>query len=179
MVNRRFFLLLSPLVLLSFAGCGGDASSGAPEIPTELKIKNPVSGQVIMEGGRSPEACRVEFLKEDETDKDAVVARGGCDAFGYFKMQTGATNDGAPPGKYKVLLFQSARPSKYGERPSTVDALGGRYSDVNNPQITVEIPPGGKTDLQFKVTPLTNEEVEQAMADYVANQKSSKNKDKQ
>ncbi|MCA9096679.1 MAG: hypothetical protein KDA68_24540, partial [Planctomycetaceae bacterium] len=101
-----------------------------------------------------------KFYKEEETDKDSPVSRGVCDAFGYFFMSTGSLADGVPPGKYKVTLFQTAKPPRGGSKPSPVDTLDHKYDDLNNPVFTVDIPQGGKEDLQFKVTPLSQEEID-------------------
>jgi hypothetical protein len=88
------------------------------------------------------------------------LSRGACDEFGYFQMSTSSTNDGTPPGKYKVLLFQTARfPVTFG-KPSPIDALGGVYMNLEQPKFTVEIPKGGKRDLSFEVTPLPKEEID-------------------
>jgi len=165
MTNQRFFLFLSSLLLIGLSGCNGEGG-GAPEIPEDLKVKNPVKGQVIMEGGRSPEKTLVKFYPMEETDKDRITSRGACDAFGYFIMSTGSQGDGVLPGKYKVLLFQTAKPSHGSGKPSPVDALGGVYDDINNPQFEVEIPQGGKEDLQFKVKPLSEDEIKAAIEAY-------------
>ncbi|MCA9093368.1 MAG: hypothetical protein KDA68_07770 [Planctomycetaceae bacterium] len=177
MANQRFFLFLSSLLLIGLTGCGDGSSSGAPEIPEELKVKNPVKGQVIMEGGRSPVGTLVKFYTMEETDTDRIASRGGCDAFGYFSMSTGSQGDGVPPGKYKVLLFQTGKPSRGSGRPSPVDALGGVYHDINNPQFEVDIPQGGKEDLQFKVTPLSQEEIDAAIEEYKENRTRDRTRD--
>jgi len=160
MANQRLFLLLSSLLLIGLTGCPGGGSKATPEVPPELKVKNPVKGQVIMEGGRSPERTEIKFYKEDETDKDSPVSRGSCDAFGYFFMSTGSLGDGVPPGKYKVTLFQTAKLPRGGSKPSPLDALDHKYDDLNNPVFTVDIPQGGKEDLQFKVTPLPQADID-------------------
>lgn len=162
--------------LMVFAGwaSGCSSASSTPPVPTEDKVDNPVEGRVIMGGGRSPNHCEVYFYREDATDIEAKLSRGACDEFGYFQMSTSSTNDGTPPGKFKVLFFQTAKfPETFG-KPSPVDALGGVYMNLEQPKYTVEIPKGGKRDLSFEVTPLSKEEIDAALEAYLGDRSKSK-----
>jgi len=123
--------------------------------------------------------CEIFFYtSESNNSEKRAVSKGACDEFGYFEMSTNATNDGVPPGNYKVGFFQSARPPEGLSKPSPSDALGGKYQDLDNPVYTVEIPVGGKKDLTFNLTPLSKEEIAQVLADESASGKSTSGKSK-
>lgn len=148
--------------MLCMVGCK-PSEKGGPQATEAEKVKNPVSGQLTMEGGRSPLRCMIQFVKPDQPKNDdgeiLPVASGAADSYGYFQMTTNTANDGCPPGKYKVLFFQSASIPKGTGKASPIDALGGKYQDPET-AIEVDIPAGGKTDLSFKVEPLPQEEID-------------------
>ncbi len=157
-VKSLFLGLLIPGVFC-LAGCG-QSEKGGPQATEAEKVKNPVAGKVTIEGGRNPARVQISFVRADLTDPEApATANGTCDEYGYFEMTTNTTGDGCPPGKYKVRFYQSAfTPS--GGRSIPIDALGEKYKDQNTSGFEVEIPTGGKKDLEFKITSLTQEEVD-------------------
>lgn len=160
--SNSLFPCLLMTGILCVAGCQ-PSGKGGPQATEAEKVRNPVSGQLTMEGGRSPFRCMITFVKPDkprnEEGEILPVANGGADSYGYFQMTTNTANDGCPPGKYKVLFFQSASIPKGTGKASPIDALGGKYQDPET-AIEVDIPVGGKTDLAFKVTPLPQEEID-------------------
>lgn len=150
---------LLPLVVC-LMGCPG--STGGPK-PTNAIKTSAVGGKVIVEN-MDPLMCGVNFYTESETDIEHPTSRGICDEYGKFTMNTMSTNDGVPPGKYKVLFTIPLFINEAG-RPAHQDGFDGKYNDINNPQITVDIPPEGKNDLEFKVTALTKEERDAKIAE--------------
>lgn len=162
LAKKLCLLLMLVLSVGHLVGCSG-GGKGGPQPEGDEIVSNPVEGQIMM-ANRSPFRCEIMFYREDVTDPEAPISRGACDEQGYFQMSTSRAGDGVPPGKYKVLLRMSAIPAQGGARPSPVDALGGAYMDMSNPQFTVEVPKGGKTDISWNVTALTKEEVDALLA---------------
>jgi hypothetical protein len=85
---RRLSSVCVGIVLLAGTGCGG---SGKPV---------PVQGVVTLDGSPLPRAT-VLFLHQDAGGRDA---NGFTDADGVFRLSTFKTDDGALPGKYKVII---------------------------------------------------------------------------
>jgi hypothetical protein len=112
-------------------GCGGGVNQpGMPKQPT-----TPVTGILKYQGKPVPKAT-VTFQSLD----GKISSRGTTDAAGIFTLSTYGSNDGAPPGTYKVMAavsgvteiepgvlapeppggFKSPIPTKYAN-PATTD----------------------------------------------------------
>ena len=121
------------LAIAVVTGCGGD--DNAPKIEKQPTV--PVTG-ILTYKGKPVANASVAFFSLDAK----VASRGKTDAAGTFVLSTYGTDDGAPPGKYKVTAavsgakeiepgvlddeppggFKSPIPIKYAN-PATTDIL--------------------------------------------------------
>jgi hypothetical protein len=84
------------LLLIATAGCSRSGTT-------------PVRGVVKLDG-KALAGASVLFIAQDDGGRDA---RGATDAEGVFRLSTFQPNDGAFPGKYKVVV-QPASPTNSG-----------------------------------------------------------------
>jgi hypothetical protein len=114
----RSGVLLNALFLL--LGCSG---SGKPI---------PVKGTVTFDDRPLPRASVVFFTQEPE-GRDA---NGFTDAQGVFQLTTFRPNDGALPGKYKVVVQYSEEP----ETPTPFSSPGEAQRAIASGQVKLKTP---------------------------------------
>jgi hypothetical protein len=101
--GRVPLLLIPLLVVLPGLSCGGGAKKGV----------HPVQGQVLLDGKAVPNAI-VVFHRVGETNPQEARPYGRTDQEGRFSIQTyldgnaRSLSDGAPAGKYKVVVAEAA-----------------------------------------------------------------------
>lgn len=130
-------------ILLAFSGCmGNEAPSGGEQLAVV-----PVSGKVTVNGAPAPKGpIRVMMIptgSQLETKPgQEVAATPSALAWtdGSFKITTYASNDGAPPGEYKLVFsaptFTLTRGYDYSEEG---DQLKGAFSDPEKSEHTVKV----------------------------------------
>jgi hypothetical protein len=84
----RRALPVAALLLSAVAGCGSGLY--------------PVHGQVTLEDGKPLTKGMVIF--ECKQGEKTVMARGEIQADGSYRLSTSKPGDGAPPGKYRVVI---------------------------------------------------------------------------
>ena len=144
-VGRESFMLAA---VLAAAGCGG----GSGPVP--------VRGVVTLDGQPVANAA-VVFVAQTPGGRDAY---GSTDANGAFRLTTTKPDDGALPGKYKVVI-QPAGPgggstpfddTSKPPAPAPKAPLGPRipakYTVAGQTPLTQDVPPSGEVvfDLQSK-----------------------------
>src|SRR5262245_37096766 len=127
-------LLVALLVLAGAAGCG----SG----------RYPVSGRVVYDDGSPVE----EGIVVGETWEGApkVMAQGKIQRDGSFQWGTAKPADGAPPGKYRVVVLPRAlgdAETAQGMQP----AVDAKYTKHETSGITIEVKEGNN-ELPITVT---------------------------
>jgi hypothetical protein len=95
-IGRRAWL---GLAVLSAAVAGCSDEQWAPVIKDAAV---PVTGKVLLPGGKPLTAGRVEFIPAREP---GLLAHGAIGADGTFTLQTRSPGDGAIPGDYKVKIM--------------------------------------------------------------------------
>ena len=163
MTPSKLCALVTPLLcamILTTAGCGG--------LPKPIKVK----GIVTLDGKPVPGAT-VTFTPVDE----GRVASGRTDDDGSFRLTTFATDDGALPGTYKVVVMvQDADDKLVGRSPGTFteeekresrmtmtpkgkkmaalkkprSTLPKIYSDVKQTPLQQVVPPSGDIELALR-----------------------------
>jgi hypothetical protein len=114
LVARRL-LLITPLLLLLVAGCGGNKTY-------------PVQGRVVFKDGTPIEPLvggQVVFEPLDPGAKES--ARGIIQPDGTFRLGTHDTADGAPLGRYRVLVSPQPLPPKDAEKRPPAPVVDLRY----------------------------------------------------
>ena len=90
--NTSFGLVSRAAVLLAAVGCGGSGMY-------------PVEGKIMFTDGKpATELAGGTVMFESQAEKNRVSALGEIDKQGTFRLTTSQKNDGAPAGKYKVLV---------------------------------------------------------------------------
>jgi hypothetical protein len=89
----------------------------------------PVRGVVKLDGMPLAGAS-VLFLAQDDGGRDA---RGGTDAEGVFRLSTFQPNDGALPGKYKVVV-QLPAPTRTGGTAAPSPLAAQRAANAGSPE---------------------------------------------
>lgn len=90
----RFVFLFGVALSVLPLGCGG--SGGTVNVGTLY----PVTGKVILPGGKPLSTGRVEFVPV----KGGPSIFGDLESDGSFKLKTGDGQEGAPSGDYKIRL---------------------------------------------------------------------------
>jgi hypothetical protein len=145
LANRWVWLLA---FVVAVAGCG---RSGPV----------PVRGKVMLDG-KPLAGASVQFIPQQPGGRDAT---GSTDANGVFRLSTLHRNDGAFPGKYKVVV-QPPAPMVLGAPAATPDdaqraAAGSKtqtpavivppkYSQPDQTVLVQEVPTGGDVLLDLK-----------------------------
>jgi hypothetical protein len=109
------------LLLLGAAGCG-------PRL-------YPVSGKVTLSDGQ-PLTKGLVIFEGKEGDK-LISARGDIQPDGSFRLGTHRPGDGAPPGKYQVLISPRANVDAPDPPP-----FNERYTDFKTSGLTFEVTAG-------------------------------------
>jgi hypothetical protein len=136
------------LLVIGAAGCAGGA----------LK---PVQGTVKLDG-QPLAGASVLFIAEDPAGRNAT---GFTDPSGTFRLSTYEPNDGALPGKYKVVVQPPTPAAPDAPRTSTPDeaqraatvaesrvaiTLPGRYSRPDQTVLVQEVPPQGPVAFELE-----------------------------
>jgi hypothetical protein len=151
MMNQRFRVASSLLfTMLSVAGCGNQPAGYARAF-----------GKLSYKGEPAAGALLVFHFEGKPQSADLVVPSATVEDDGSFDVVS-PTGDGAPPGKYKVLVSwpadsstaeaptdtksktkkkASSGPDRRKNKLDTLakDRLKGRYSNVDSPLTTVEV----------------------------------------
>lgn len=140
-VGRCGAVLALALILLAGAGCGGPRTY-------------PVEGQVVwLDGTPAKELAggMVQFDLITENENERVSPRGSIAEDGRYRLGTFKTNDGAPAGKYRVLVMPVIwTEGMLRDRPAPPPILDARFQifDTSRLEVVVE---EKKNDLPIKV----------------------------
>jgi len=101
----------------------------------------PVTGRVFFQG-KPAEGARVTFVSL--TDNDPKKPKPGAQVGnnGVFRLSTYASYDGAPPGRYAVLIVYPSPSQKIDDENAGPDLLQGRYADPKTTPLKAEIKEG-------------------------------------
>jgi hypothetical protein len=141
--TSRIGLLPAGLVLAVLTGCG---SAGPAPVVKQKTV--PVSGVLTYKGKPVPNAS-VVFQSLD----GKVSSWGTTDAAGTFTLSTYATQDGAPPGKYKVTVSAGApkevEPGVLPDEPpgGFKSPVPGKYSNPATTDVVMDVSESGKNQL--------------------------------
>ncbi len=140
---------LWPVALLAACGCGS-TESGPPLAP--------VAGYVTLDG-KPLGAADVMFIPQGETMGQAGITR--TDSAGHFELLTpDRKRKGVAAGSYRVVINKLVNPdgtdfipkADSGEMDAAFkEVLPAIYSDMENSQLSAEIPPEGNQSLEFKL----------------------------
>ena len=158
----RYFSLAG--VALLFIGCAGE-DEWVKNLPETVEA----SGVVTLNGD-SVEGASVVAAPQDG---GKYPAKALTDSDGYFELKAFPAKEGAVPGKYKVMITKtveinadgSERPQADAETPEMTasgdhaapasggwkNALPKQYANPNDSGLTVDIPAGGITGIQFEL----------------------------
>lgn len=119
------------LFIAALSGCG---SSGP----------YPVEGKVVWRDGTPARELAGSHVIFDLPEKQ-TSARGIIQADGSFRLTTQKENDGALPGKYKVLIVEANRKARGGGADPTEmepTKMDSRYSDPSSSDLEAEVTRG-------------------------------------
>jgi len=141
-------LVLAAVTLVSaLAGCGGERPPAAGGLPRQSTV--PVAGTVRHAG--KPVANATLALRSAD---GVILARGRSDAEGRFAaLATYAPDDGAPPGRYRVMVAVSGateiEPGVLAPEPpgGFVSPIPLKYAQFETSDLEVEIPAAGTSEL--------------------------------
>jgi len=137
-------------IVIAVAGCGGSKRGTVP-----------LDGTVKLDG-RPLEGATVHFIAQDSGSRDAL---GTTDAEGLFRLSTFEPNDGAFPGKYKVVVRPPIEADPAPVTNSPADAMGAsegqtasrpsvmipeRYSDPGQTILVQNVPASGDVVFELK-----------------------------
>src|SRR5579859_5968725 len=117
----RWRAALAAALLLAAAGCGGG--------------QYPVRGKVTFEDGSPVTGGMVVFESKDA--QPAVTARGAIQADGTYTLGTHKSDDGVPPGVYRVLLAPPAPEELTRRKPKP--PFEERYLDFRTSGLECEV----------------------------------------
>ncbi len=126
MPGRRLAVALAGLALLALAGCGG----------TDRPY--PVSGKLVYKDNGEPVKELAGFEVTFTSEKLGKSAVGRVAEDGTFRLTTVRENDGAWPGKYRVILNQPHPEPERGERRHPVVDLAYENPEKSDLEATVE-----------------------------------------
>ena len=136
LVSCRIRVGCAVALLSMLAGCGGGGSK-APENRVS------VSGTITLDGMPLTFAA-VSFLPE--TPKSGTGGFGATDESGKYTLKWHGTDEGVPPGKYKVVISRMSQkdgsPIPAGQSAADVGAVESlplRYSDPTASELTGEV----------------------------------------
>jgi hypothetical protein len=101
----------------------------------------PATGKVLYKG-KPAEGARVTFVPLTDSDPKKPKPGGQVESDGTFRLSTYASYDGAPPGRYAVLIVYPSADRKVDDENAGPDLLHGRYADPNTTPLTAEIKEG-------------------------------------
>jgi hypothetical protein len=134
---RRIQGLAAGLALtLSLAGCSGD--------PDKIGAV-PASGTVTYKG-KPLETGSIQFIPAKGRSASGVIKEGN------FVMSTYDELDGAIPGKHAVIISAYKEVKVAGSTEPEQDLIvPEKYANAASSGLTVEIPSGGKKDIELKL----------------------------
>jgi hypothetical protein len=108
----------------------------------------PVKGKVTYPDGKPLTEGMVVF--ESKGQEKAVTARGEIQNDGSYRLGTHRLGDGAPPGKYQVLVAPKTDPNAVdrGRRPLPFDE---RFTKFNTSGLEFEVTDSGPNDFPITV----------------------------
>jgi hypothetical protein len=101
----------------------------------------PAGGKVLYQG-KPAEWAQVALVSLDDNNPDKPKPGGQVGADGTFRLSTFASYDGAPPGKYAVLIVYPSPTKKNDNENVGPDLLRGRYANPNTTPFKVEVKEG-------------------------------------
>ena len=151
---HRLATLLMLVIAASVTGCSS-APPGPPLVPAE--------GVVLLDG-KPLSGADLVFQPQGETKGQAGYGR--TDAAGKFALTTpDMKHKGVAVGSYRITINKLVKPdgSDFVPDPkSGPEDTGGfkpllppAYSDMDKTRLSIEIPPGGKKDAEFKLNSKT------------------------
>lgn len=149
--GKAFLLLATIGIVTNGSGCGRQAPTPSAGMPQQATVA--VAGTVRHRG--QPIANAALALQSVD---GAILARGRTDAAGAFNaLSTYGADDGAPPGRYRVMVAvsgtQEIEPGVLAPEPpgGFVSPIPRKYSALDTTDLEVEIGAGGVTDLVIDV----------------------------
>ena len=149
-------LAVGPILLFAFAaslGCGSDGS-GSKGQTLEQKKTAPARG-IVTFNGKPLDNANVTFMPLE--DGKTIPARGKTDGVGSFVLSCYGKDDGAPPGKYKVLVSANfsveTEPGVLAPEPEGgfKSPIPTKYSNVKTTDILVEVKEGDPNDFKIEL----------------------------
>lgn len=153
MRSRVALVSLVLFVAAFFPGCGDSTDKGSPQ-PLEKKPTVPARG-IVTYKGKPLNNASVTFMPLD--DGKTIPARGTTDSVGSFVLSCYGKDDGAPPGKYKVLvsanLSVEVEPGVLAPEPEGgfKSPIPTKYSDVKTTDVLMEVKEDGKNDFTIEL----------------------------
>jgi hypothetical protein len=127
---RQLMLVSMAVVALSMAACGKDSSR---------KPTYPVTGKVVLPGGKPVEHATVVLHPVNDADPEAVKPRGKVGKDGTFALTTYEGQDGAPAGEYRVTVELWLASGKGDDGPTS--RLPAKYARPETSGLTATIAP--------------------------------------
>jgi hypothetical protein len=146
MAGRSLLNAMVPVAVFGLVGCGAPADG--PVKPQPL----PTAGQVTYQG-RPLATATVSFLSED----GKIAASGETDVNGEFTLSTHHSGDGAPVGRYKVLVTIDAyavSPQGFPvpkRRSGPAVTLPEKYGNIANTPLSAEVTQDGPNHFVFSL----------------------------
>ncbi len=110
----------------------------------------PATGKVFYKG-KPAEGARVTLVSLSDHDPKKPKPGGEVGPDGAFRLSTYASYDGAPPGRYAVLIVFPSPARKIDEENAGPDLLQGRYADPKTTPLRAEIKEGSNDLPPFNV----------------------------
>ena len=98
----------------------------------------PTTGKVFYKG-KPTEGAQVTFVSLTDHDAKKPKPGGQVGSNGVFRLSTYASYDGAPPGRYAVLIVYPSPDRKIDGEIAGPDLLQGRYADPKTTPLAAEI----------------------------------------
>jgi hypothetical protein len=134
MIRARTLVIFASSAFI-LASCSKDAR----------KPTYPVTGKVVLPGGKVPEHATVVLHPVDDSDPETIKPRGKVVRDGTFTLTTYEGQDGAPAGEYRVTVELWLASGRGDEGPTS--RLPAKYARPETSGITATISPG-PTDLK-------------------------------
>jgi hypothetical protein len=121
------------LVLLAFSVAAGWGCRPSGPKPV------PVSG-VVVNGKQPVSRAAISFAADISGGGKTLDAYGSTDGEGRFTLQTVSHGNGAPPGRYKVVITTDGPSGRL---------IPARFTHLSTTTLTVDVPEGGAQDLRL------------------------------
>jgi hypothetical protein len=138
--RRPAVWLLSTLVTVALAGCGGSSPLSGVKV-------YPVKGKITLPDGKPLSSGKAVFVGT----KSSVTSAANIESDGSFTFKGGANGDGLPEGEYKVRLEVGERS---GAKKSTTPLFPSKYLDEDTSDLTAAVKADeASNSFDFKLTP--------------------------